>query len=351
MPRPPFRSVPTRALVAVVLVAALIAAAAMLTVVVPRNRTQGGDRDAAAPATPDAVDAQWLDRPVRRYVALGDSFTAGPLIPFVDAAQTRCLRSSANYPTVLGRWLDARRIVDMSCAGATTSDLRWQGSALTAGTDLVTVGMGGNDFDIFGTLAGRCVGLAAGDPRGSPCRDRFVNSTGTDTLLARANRVEQRLAAGLRGVALAAGPDALVAVIGYPRIFPSTGTCPALPLARGDYGWADSVQRALNDALERAAARVGALFVDTYRASRGHGVCAGVDAWVNGRTTVATRALAFHPYAAGMRATAAAAHARLTGEPVSPGMQRRAARRADVRPAGTLTLRAQRIIAALFTGA
>ncbi len=339
----------------VAVVGLLLAAAGLVAVSASRTSTGAGSTPTGtvgpdgATVAPDDAQAQTLTRPVRRYVALGDSFTAGPLIPFVDGSRTRCLRSSANYPSVLGSWLGVRRMVDVSCSGATTADLRWQRQALTEGTDLVTVGAGGNDFGIFATLAGRCVALASGDRAGAPCRDKLTRLDGTDRMLLRARRVEHRLSAQLRGISSLA-PDAQIAVVGYPRIFPAAGTCSALPLADGDYGWADRVHRTLNSSLERAATQAGAWFVDTYRGSQGHDACAGDDAWVNGRTTVPTQALAFHPYAEGMRATAAATHHRLTGDRVSPRMRRLAERRAAVRPKGALTLRGQRFIAALFAG-
>lgn len=328
-----------------------VTAVLVLAVVVP---AQPSDDEAPAVLSPPAPQATTrtapLTLPVGRYVALGDSFTAGPLIPYVEATPARCLRSSANYPAVLGRWLAARRVVDASCSGADTRDLVEQRSALTTGTDLVTVGMGGNDFDIFGTLANRCTAVAADDLLGSPCRAEFTSAAGRDEMVARARRVAGRLAAGLRGIARLA-PNAVVAVVGYPRIVPAAGTCAALPFARADYRWTDRVQRALNGALRRAAAGSQALYVDTYTRSLRHNVCAGTDAWVNGRTTLAARALAFHPFAAGMRATAAAALSSLTGAEPTAVMVRHAQRESAVRPRGALTLREQRIIAALFAGA
>jgi hypothetical protein len=43
--------------------------------------------------------------------------------------------------------------------------------------------------------------------------------------------------------------------------------------------------------------------VDMYAASRGHDICSAAP-WVNGRVTDRQRALAYHPFAAGMRADA-----------------------------------------------
>jgi hypothetical protein len=47
-----------------------------------------------------------------------------------------------------------------------------------------------------------------------------------------------------------------------------------------------------------------------YAASRGHDICS-TRPWVNGAVTVREKALAFHPFAAGMRADARAVLAAL----------------------------------------
>lgn len=316
------------------------------------------DGDVTAPSGPGGGPA--LTDPVDRYVALGDSFTAGPLIPYVDTGRTACLRSSANYPAVLGAWLDARRVVDVSCSGADTTDLLGTGeglggpappqlAAVTADTDLVTLGTGGNDFGIFGSLVGRCPSLAAEDRSGTPCRESFIRRDGSDRLLDRMPAVERRLVAALAATARRA-PDAVIAVVGYPRILPASGSCAALPFAAGDYAWVDRVERALNAALSAAARRADAVYVDTYGASRGHDACAGPDAWVNGQDTRPIEALAYHPYASGMLGAASEAYTALTDQPPTAAQRRQADRLAQWRPPGTLTLRGQRFVAALVSG-
>lgn len=343
-------------LLAVLMGMAAAAAAVALLALSGPDATPG-----SAPATPATIDPPPnggpplagpltgpLTGPVGRYVALGDSFTAGPLIPYVDADRAACLRSSANYPAVLGRWLRADRVVDVSCSGADTEDLRAaQVRSVTASTDLVTVGIGGNDFSIFSTLARRCAELAGSDPTGAPCRVALRRANGTQPLLVQAARVELRLVGALRTVAERA-PDAVVALVGYPRILPASGTCASVPLAAGDYAFADRVERRLNSALRAAAAETGATYVDTYGPSRGHDACATGAAWVNGQDTRVVRALGFHPYASGMRATAAAAYRSLTGEPPTASMRERAELLSSRRPPGTLTLREQRLVAALL---
>ncbi|MDP9443515.1 MAG: SGNH/GDSL hydrolase family protein, partial [Actinomycetota bacterium] len=254
------------------------------------------------------------------YVALGDSFTAGPGIPR-QVGPDGCGRSDRNYPSVLAERLDVASFVDVSCSGAATTELRTgqrtagdrvppQLAALSGRTDLVTVGLGGNDFAIFGRIVTLCPVVALSDPDGAPCR-RFFRAGGEDALLESVRRVRDRLTRGLR-VVRARAPSAQVLVVGYPRIVPSRGTCPqVLPFATGDYRYAELVERRLNAALRAAARATGARFVDTYGPSRGHDVCAGPDAWVNGQRRTAAAA-PYHPFARGMAGVAAAVQEVLT---------------------------------------
>jgi lysophospholipase L1-like esterase len=259
---------------------------------------------------------------VNRYVALGDSFTAGPLIPQVMPA-LGCVRSTHDYPALVATTLRVRSMVDVSCSGADTTDLRRpqatgfavvppQLSALSPATDLVTLGIGGNDFGVYRRLVTVCPRVRLLDPHGAPCRAHFRGPDG-DRLLAALDRTGARLdraAAQIR----ARAPQARVLVVGYPRIAPTRGTCPdVLPFADGDYRYADLVERRLNAELRRAARGNRAGFVDTYAASRGHDVCAGADAWVNGQRTDVGRALAYHPFRAYMETVARLVAARLVG--------------------------------------
>lgn len=248
------------------------------------------------------------------YVALGDSYTSGPLIPLPKpTAPLGCARSTANYPTMLAAQLHLGSFRDVSCGGATTDDMTApqrtplgtnppQLDALRPGTDLVTLGIGGNDEGVFGDLIGACPGLRAEDPSGSPCRDHFTDD-GTDTLAEAAARTGQRAGAVLDEIA-ARSPHATVLVVGYPRITPDPGTgvtCPdVLPFADGDLAWADAIETSLNDALRTAAEQRGASFVDMYPASYGHDACAGLQAWIQGKDTNPLVAMSYHPNAAGM---------------------------------------------------
>ncbi|MET7994040.1 SGNH/GDSL hydrolase family protein [Amycolatopsis sp. NPDC005232] len=257
----------------------------------------------------------------RKYVALGDSYTAGPLIPWQQASW--CFRSNNNYPswlaTRLGIYDTDGAFTDVSCSSADTSNMTQpqvtpspsiplstqqpQFDALHADTDLVTIGIGGNDDSVFGDLTGTCPTLRADDPTGAPCQAHYTVN-GVDTMAAAVQATGRNVAKVVQGVKDRA-PTATIVLVGYPRLLPPTGTCPSvIPFADGDYAWADSIEQQLNAAIEGAARSEGVHFVDTYGPSLGHDACARGKAWVNGQSTNLFEAVAYHPFRAGMEAEA-----------------------------------------------
>lgn len=246
------------------------------------------------------------------YVSLGDSYTAAPFVPETDTSNA-CLRSTGNYPTLVAAGMPGTALTDVSCGGADSTSMIGvqqvggqeapaQFDALDESVDLVTVGLGGNDFGIFNKLVGVCSQLGADDPTGTPCQDKFTKS-GKDRLLADTKKVAGLVNAVATGVADRA-PDARVVVVGYPQLIPDSGTCrDLLPLAAGDYPYARSVGKALDRAVRTGARRAGAEFLDVYPASAGHDICADKP-WVNGAQTDTSAALAFHPFAVEQQAVA-----------------------------------------------
>ena len=288
-----------------ILTTAIAAAALMLT-----GCTQGSAApDPAASSTAPASSTP--PEPVGRYVALGDSYAAGPLIPTTDLAGG-CARSDHNYGHLLADALDVTDFVDVTCSGATTRDLTHvqrtfgdarippQMRAVTADTSLVTLTIGGNDLDLFATLVRTCTQLRSSDPQGSPCARRLA-AQGPD-LEGMVATISRNVAGALRTIRREA-PDAKVLLVGYLRLVPDRGSCVGLPLAAGDYAEGRRISRGLDRALRKAARRTGTTFVDMYSASAGHDICARTP-WVNGNVTVREKALAYHPFASGMRADA-----------------------------------------------
>ncbi|MGZ4505534.1 MAG: SGNH/GDSL hydrolase family protein [Nocardioidaceae bacterium] len=246
------------------------------------------------------------------YVALGDSYTAGPLIETTDV-NDGCFRSDHDYPSLLAKRLRITHLRDVSCSSARTRDLAHrqhtfrgglrppQLRAVRPGTDLVTLGMGGNDFDLFGTLVQRCTALRGTDPTGAPCTAQLRRTE--PGLFGDIRRVGVRLTRSLDAIHRRA-PHARVVLVGYLRLAPTHGTCPSrLPLADGDYPLANRVSRALRGTMRQAAAAGHATFVDMYQASAGHDACSARP-WVNGRGSIPGVAIAYHPFVAGMHAVA-----------------------------------------------
>ena len=269
----------------------------------------GDDPEAAPQPGPARTTGSPAAAPTRydEYVALGDSYTAAPLVPPTDTSTT-CLRSGVNYPALVAEAMAGTALTDVSCSGAATQNMMApqrgatgavppQFDALTDTTDLVTIGLGGNDDGLFAAVLGQCTQLRSSDPTGSPCTDRFGN--GVDGSL---DHIRSNLADVVAGVQ-ERSPQARILVVGYPQIVPESGTCADLPLADGDYAFARQVNEELNKAVEEAAGDTEAEYVDLWQPSAGHDIC-GDEPWINGRVTSARRALAYHPLAVEQRAVA-----------------------------------------------
>src|SRR4051794_69705 len=264
------------------------------------------------------------------YVALGDSYSAGPLIPDQRTDPVTCLRSANNYPAFLAGYVGVRTYRDVTCSGARVRDLAHRQSpflggakvprqldALSPKTDLVTVGLGGNDLNVFADMTSICRAVAVQHRHGAPCLRHFTDARGVNTKYRDAKRIQAHLATALREIHHAAR-NAKVVVVGYPRLLPDHGTCAAAPFATGDYPFARKVGRLLNRSLRRAAAAHHATYVGTYGVSRGHDLCAGHHAWINGPDNTA-EAAAFHPFEKGERGMARHVFRVLTGEAAPRG--------------------------------
>ena len=249
---------------------------------------------------------------VDSYVALGDSFTSGAGLPQTERSATACGQSALSYPRLVASSIGAD-LTDVSCGGAGTGNgaqpqpvahTTWppQLDALEKGTDLVTVGLGGNDYGWFLGVMFTCAALAAEDPTGHPCQDRATTPAWDVT------EVPSRVGSGLEDLLLEVhrrSPHARVVLVGYPQPVPAEGTCPELPLAAGDYAFVRAQWEAMNAAMRAAAHAAGATYVDVLGPSRGHDICAGDEAWVNGATAQPGIAAAYHPFRQEQEAVAA----------------------------------------------
>ncbi|OSZ55524.1 lipase [Streptomyces pharetrae CZA14] len=241
------------------------------------------------------------------YVALGDSYSAGSGVLPVDPTNLLCLRSTANYPRVIAARTGAH-LKDVTCGGAQTkhfSEAQYPGvapqlDAVTDGTDLVTLTIGGNDNNTFINAVTACgsAGLLSGG-KGSPCKDK--HGTSFDDQI-EANTYPAIKAALQRLHAKA--PGARVAVLGYPWITPATAepSCFAkLPIASGDVPYLRGIQTHLNAVVQRAAEETGSTYVDFSRVSDGHDACKPTGTrWIE-PLLFGTSVVPVHPNALGER--------------------------------------------------
>jgi len=224
--------------------------------------------------------------PSRVYVSLGDSYTAGPLVPRPTGDPIDCGRSTNNYPALVANSIRPSVFRDVSCGSAKTTDMTEpqtglplggtnppQFNALDRGVGLVTVGIGGNDMG-FGGIVGTCVELGLESlGRGQPCTEHF-NRGGVDEVARRIRDVvAPRLAKVIQGIQ-ARSPNARVVVVGDPNPVPRKPGCyPAVPIAPGDLPYLEKVARGLHEMKKRVGPANGAEFVDLFSGSIGHDIC------------------------------------------------------------------------------
>lgn len=268
---------------------------------------------------PASASAAPSDRP-GSYVALGDSYAAGPGIPEQRAEPRGCNRSSNNYPARLAAGLGLRDYTDVSCSSAKTDNMTAaqsvsggtnapQFTALRPDTELVTLTISGNDIG-FTEIIFTCGRMSVRDPAGNPCEREFT-AGGNDIYAQRIQAVAPKVGTVLDGIRQRS-PKATVLLVGYLRVLPpSKGCYPVFPVARGDVAYLDGLQQKLTAMLAGQAFQHGAAFVDPYANSLGHDACTSPSQrWVEG-VVPNNRASPVHPNAAGMEAVAGFARASL----------------------------------------
>jgi hypothetical protein len=255
-----------------------------------------------------------------RYVSLGDSYVSGPLIlPPALGAPLDCLQSARNYPHLTAAALGLA-LTDVSCSGATTSDFTTaqladqppQFNALNSSTQVVSVGIGGNDNGLFGETLVTCGLEDLVFPFGTPCKNTYGNKL-----------AEEITADGpVVGAALhqvhVLSPSAKLFVVGYPDILPQSGSCwPSVPLTSGDVSYLNGVEKDLNSMLAGEAAANGASYVDTYTPSIGHDACKSSSTrWVE-PVLPESDAFSVHPNEKGMAADASEVEAAMRAQGIS----------------------------------
>ena len=215
------------------------------------------------------------------YVALGDSYAAGPLIP-LQLQPFGCLKSSNNYAHLAAPKLHQPAFRDASCSGAETEDM--------TAPQGVTPGPNPPQFDALDAdtqdrdLQHRRQRHRLHEhrrelphrpsPIGTYCKGDYVHD-GRDEISERIAATAPKVAAVIQGIH-ARAPQARIFAVNYAAIFPehgSLGCWPQLPVADGDIAYLREKQKELNAMIAAQAAANGARLIDWYGASIGHDAC------------------------------------------------------------------------------
>ncbi|WP_329117703.1 SGNH/GDSL hydrolase family protein [Streptomyces sp. NBC_01465] len=266
--------------------------------------------------------------PYKEYVALGDSWSADVTPIGIDStyAPSGCAQSSWNYPKQVAKALGVPVFRDATCGSATTVEmtkaqdvnivpgLAWGTNApqfdrLTPTTDLVTLGIGGNDVGLAGAAKG-CInllpqltlipGVHLPAPLGGSCKSGWVKPDGTDLMSQKIKDTQHLVEDAVKGIKDKA-PHARILVVDYLAGVPVDHGCyPYVQALDDDLEWLGAKLKEIDAMLARVAADTDTTFVDTYTGSIGHDVCeAPGTKWVEGVIPLSTNppglAIPFHP--------------------------------------------------------
>jgi lysophospholipase L1-like esterase len=268
-----------------VLVTAAVAATALaitlVTIVIAGAATGVSGRSAA-------TVAKVVTPPPVRYVALGDSYSAGTGAGPYSAAGRSCERSANAYPQLWASQHGPASFTSVACAGATTATvLGSQLSALTGATTLVSLTVGGNDVG-FSHVMETCV--------------LEWNSACTDAVATAEKSVRATLPAQLDHVLQAIrarAPQARIVLLGYPDLYDLARSADCLGIGTTKRTALNQGADALDRALSAAATRNGDTFADVRTEFAGHQICDGGTGYLNAVTWPIDNS--YHPTAAGQR--------------------------------------------------
>ena len=221
------------------------------------------------------------------YVALGDSYSSGVGAGSYISASGGCDRSTNAYSQL---WANSRHpasYVSVACSGATTQDvLNNQISALSTGTTLVSITIGGNDVG-FSSVMETCV-----LDSDSAC----LNAINTATAQAK-TILPGRLANTFAAIRRAA-PSAHVVVLGYPELYDLSHSwyCPGL--SGTDRSALNNAADLLDSEISTAAKNAGDTFADVRGEFHGHELCDFFHEWLHS-VDVTDVSDSYHPTAAG----------------------------------------------------
>jgi lysophospholipase L1-like esterase len=220
------------------------------------------------------------------YVALGDSYSSGLGAGNYVSSSGSCDRSDNAYPE---QWSDDNSpasFVSVACAGATTADvISSQVSALSAGTTLVSITIGGNDAGFSSVMETCVLGSTTSCLNAVSAAETFV-----------ATQLPARLDNTLATIRTDA-PNAKVVVLGYPEFYDLSKSSTCVGLSTQDRTALDGGADALDNALATAARAYGDTFADVRPQFAHHEICDS-GGWLNS-VDIFDISASYHPNAAG----------------------------------------------------
>lgn len=218
------------------------------------------------------------------YTALGDSYSSGTGTRTYFQDGTNCQRSAQAYPVIDAQRLGAT-LTFAACAGARVADVQNnQLGSLNAGTNYVTVSVGGNDAG-FSTVITQCA-----LPWPYTCTSQLGNAQNfiRSTLPGRLD--------GLYSAIRSRAPNARVVVVGYPRLFNGEECNPGARISPAEQSSLNQTADLLATTIGARAAAHGFRFVDVRGSFTGHAVCDDAE-WINGLSNPVGES--YHPNAGG----------------------------------------------------
>lgn len=260
---------------------------------------------AGTPAIAAATPQPAAPQPVR-YVAMGDSFAAGPgIAPTINSS---CRRSGNAYPELVAQRLRVASVTNVTCSGAKLADMTSnqttpvglpaggpQLDALRPDTNLVTVNFGINDSMILAAYSA-CAFIGPLFPQSAPCAF-LLNPLGLNFVATQLTAQAAVFDANIRAIHQRS-PAAKVLVVGLPTFLPeASASC--FSFATGDIGYLGGLITALNQMLRGVAERTGSTYVDVAEGSKGHDMCQpAAQRWIEG-PILSVEPAPLHPNKAG----------------------------------------------------
>ena len=213
------------------------------------------------------------------YVALGDSYSSGVGTNSYTLSSS-CLRGVYAYPYLVSQQRPNTSLNFVACSGATTTSLMAsQIQAVNSSTNVVTVTIGGNDIGFASLL--------------TQCTLGTCNTALANTNAALPGSLNSKLDTVYTAIKNQAAPGAKVVVLGYPRVFSSSGCLGTTGISSSERTAGNALADKLDQTIAARAAAYGFTYKSAIASWTGHAVCSS-SAWLNGLNIFKTTE-SYHP--------------------------------------------------------